>query len=704
MKLYISFFTSILFTVFASNAQQVYLFKDSTGMPNYSMDEIMVTSMKEPVGVENMPIPATSLKGRLLENGEINSLQGISAMVPNFFMPDYGSKLTSPVYIRGIGTRIGSPSVGLYVDNIPYFEKAVFDFDFFDLERVEVLRGPQGTLYGRNTMGGIINVYTPSALKQQKTTLAVTGGNYQQVSGQIGHSQRLGKSLGISVNALYKENGGFYQNAFTDQAVDESEIASGRIKLEFAPGRKIKAGYVAHYEHSRQGGYPYAVYDDSLQLANEIRYDHYSLYNRDMLANSLYAEYDFGLFRLRSTTSHQYFDDWQNIDQDFTPATLLVVQQDQKQHVLSQELIAKSNTRGNHEWLTGAFAFWQGIDRKVNVQYGPDAVSAFRLPGEMAKDKYYDLSTSGLAVFHQSTLKHFILDGLTLTGGIRLDYEMSKMDYAYYRELNQQTTRLDSFINILKFTEVLPKVSLHYKWDKGLETYFSFATGYKTGGFNTTIERDEDKTYLPETSNNYELGVKDKYFDEHLIMNVNLYYIDWYDQQIYQPVPSGQGSMLKNAGRSRSQGVELETTLLPFQGACFQLAYGYTDAKFLKYQRNDTTSYGGNRLPYIPRHTLHASGDYTLYWQNSWLEETRFHLGYRVLGKHYWNEENTSYQEPYGLLNAKIAFKKKWLSLEFWGKNINGQEYHSFFFQALGNSYVQIGKPARFGLNVKVEF
>ena len=93
-------------------------------------------------------------------------------------MPDYGSKLTSPVYIRGIGSRINSPSVGIYVDDVPYFEKAAFDFDFFDIDRVEVLRGPQGTLYGRNTMGGIINVFTKSPLTEKGSKIKLSAGNY----------------------------------------------------------------------------------------------------------------------------------------------------------------------------------------------------------------------------------------------------------------------------------------------------------------------------------------------------------------------------------------------------------------------------------------------------------------------------------------------------------------------------------------------
>ena len=120
---------------------------DTTKIRNLRIDEITIRSPKFNSNVFQLPAAATMMPARIIENYQIGSLPDISGLVPNFFMPDYGSKLTSPVYIRGIGTRINTPSVGLYVDNIPYFEKSAFNFDFFDLERIEVLRGPQGTLY-----------------------------------------------------------------------------------------------------------------------------------------------------------------------------------------------------------------------------------------------------------------------------------------------------------------------------------------------------------------------------------------------------------------------------------------------------------------------------------------------------------------------------------------------------------------------------
>ena len=144
-----------------TQAQKVILSRDSSYIPPVELESFEIKASKEKNVLQELPMAASVLKGRHVEQQEINSLTELSSRVPNLFMPDYGSKLTSPIYIRGIGSRINSPSVGLYVDNVPYFEKAAFNFEFFDIERIEILRGPQGTLYGRNTMGGIIYAQYP---------------------------------------------------------------------------------------------------------------------------------------------------------------------------------------------------------------------------------------------------------------------------------------------------------------------------------------------------------------------------------------------------------------------------------------------------------------------------------------------------------------------------------------------------------------
>lgn len=169
-------YTAIL--LFSSAAMQAENSEsDTLNLRQIKLDEVVVQSFKQDKSLRLAPLSATAVTGTAMQNRNITGIKEFSSFIPNLFMPDYGSKLTSPVYIRGIGSKINSPSVGLYVDGIPYFEKSAFDFDFTEIDRIEVLRGPQGTLYGRNTMGGIINVYTKSPLKYQGTNAFISNGN-----------------------------------------------------------------------------------------------------------------------------------------------------------------------------------------------------------------------------------------------------------------------------------------------------------------------------------------------------------------------------------------------------------------------------------------------------------------------------------------------------------------------------------------------
>ena len=163
----------ILFSpsLFHLNGQETYFTADSALLRMIELEEIVIKASKDNVTYKSIPASVSVISSLSVAENQIQSLSDISAMAPNFFMPDYGSKLTSPVYIRGIGSRINSPSVGLYVDYVPYFEKAAFDFDFFDVKRIEVLRGPQGTLFGRNTMGGIVNIVTASPMDYKGTNI-----------------------------------------------------------------------------------------------------------------------------------------------------------------------------------------------------------------------------------------------------------------------------------------------------------------------------------------------------------------------------------------------------------------------------------------------------------------------------------------------------------------------------------------------------
>jgi len=702
MKVKVLFFITVISLISADSFSQYILYrKDSLSMPEYRLDDVTVKATKETHKLREVPNSVSILGSITLEKNQTNSLKDITSIVPNLYMPDYGSKLTSPVYIRGIGSRINAPSVGLYVDNVPYFEKSSYDFDLFEIDRIEVLRGPQGTLYGRNTLGGIINVFTKSPFKEQGTRLYVSGGTYGLFKVQATQYIKAGRRAAFSLSGGYNHRDGFFTNAYTGEKSDELNSYSARARAEVYITESLKAEYVLNYEKSSQGGYPYMIYHDTI-TEPEVNYNLYSFYDRAIVSNSLLLKYELPGVILQSTTSYQYSDDYQAIDQDFTPASLFFVTQGEIQNMFSQEFIVKPSLEKRYRWIAGAFLFRQVMDKNVRLTYGEDGVVRYRLPGPTETLKTYDTPTSGAAVFHQSTLNDFLIKGLYLTAGIRFDYEKSSLDYEYYRTINDNTTLLDEFVSDLDFYEFLPRIAMGYTINSNHNVYLSVAKGYKTGGFNSTFEREEDRTFMPEESWNYEAGIKSVLFNNRLYGDLAVFYIDWRNQQIYQTVPSGQGSMLKNAGRSVSKGVELSmTALLPYETEV-NFGYGLTDAKFTEHVVNATTDYTGNYIPYVPGSTISGAVTKSFHFKSEIINTLAVSVNYTGTGTIYWNETNDTSQDYYGLVGGNISLIRKNVTLEFWGKNLTNTTYHAFRFTALGNSYVQPGKPFWTGFNLKI--
>ncbi|NMC38988.1 MAG: TonB-dependent receptor plug domain-containing protein [Bacteroidales bacterium] len=669
---------------------------DSALIMQVELREIVIKASKDNVTYKKIPASVSVISSSDITENQIRNLSDISSAAPNFFMPDYGSKLTSPVYIRGIGSRINSPSVGLYVDYVPYFEKAAFNFDFFDIQRIEILRGPQGTLFGRNTMGGIINIVTTSPMDYNGSQINLSAGNYGTYSINGGHYGRINDQIGYSLALNYLHNDGFYSNAFSGEKVDKLNSYGFRNRMIFEVTPRLTIENIAGLEISSQGGYPYAIYNDSLKAAEEINYNQYSSYDRKLFSDALILRYSGRNYEIAATSSYQYLDDLQNIDQDFTADSLYFISQYQKQHMLSQEVILRSTGNRNYNWLFGIYGFSQAFNNAVDV----DAYAQ-----KMEYLKKYDHDIIGAAFFHQSSLENFIVKNLTITAGLRIDLEKDKLKYYYDRTLRGNYAVLeDTLYPSLNSVELMPRFALNYNFNN-IDFYVVAARGYKTGGFNSTFERPEDLTFNPEFSWNYEAGVKSSLFNRKLYTDVALFYIDWKNQQIYQTVPSGRGSMLKNAGHSSSMGGEVTLKTGPLRGLEFMLAYGLTNAKFISHKVNESTNYNNNYLPYVPRNTLALQATKTITLKNSRLIDiVRFNILYRGLGQIWWNEENSHRQDYYGLVDARFSFGRKSVQFDIWTKNLMNKEYASFWFEALGNKYIQTGKPAQAGVNLSLKF
>ncbi|MBK5195220.1 MAG: TonB-dependent receptor [Proteiniphilum sp.] len=476
---------------------------------------VVTTSVKETNELKNLPTAVSVVSPKQLKDSKIESLPDMSAFVPNFFIPSYGSKVSTPIYIRGIGARLGSQTVSLYVDNVPSFNPSAFDFEFQDIQRIEVLRGAQGTLYGRNAIGGIVNMYTLSPLTFQGTSLMLGGGNYGQFTVKGSNYSRLSDQFGFSVAAYYKKDDGFFKNNYTGRNVDASENAGGRVKMEWEVTPSFRALLFGNYDYVSGGAFPYMHQDSSAVNFNEP-----SSYDRHLITNGLSLDYNGNGYSVHSTTGYQFLKDDMRMDQDYTPRSVFSIRQMQKQHSASQEFTVKSDNRNRYRWVLGAFGFYDHrlIDTPVaikedgmEIMQGHLDVAMERMGAPLrlvyANDRIdlpgiYTKPSRGAALFHQSTLNDlFDVGGLSATAGIRFDYEHTGIDFSTEsdggdvnlvfnipgRPMPPMFVEGDTLLegNYSKdFWEILPKFALKYQLSPTAHMYLSASKGYKTGGYN----------------------------------------------------------------------------------------------------------------------------------------------------------------------------------------------------------------------------
>ena len=668
---------------------------DSTVFKTVGLSEVTVVEFKK--SKENLATNSVSVvDSGFINRHELQSITELTAVVPNFYMPEYGSKQNTPVYIRGVGAKTKGSAVGFYVDGIPHFENSSFDVDMSNIASVTVFRGPQGTLYGRNAIGGIINVSTVSPLAYQGTQFKLGYGSHNNALFQFSHYNKLGAKVGYSVAGGYHYNEGFHRNMFTNEYADQLKDAYGRVALVWLLDNKWFLRVNSMLDYSNQGGYPYGKYNRLTGETEPVNYNRYSSYRRLLSTSGLNIRYAGENVSFSSQTAFQYIRDRQGIDQDFTANDTYFVKNRLKQTMLSQEFILKSNNSSRYQWLWGAFAMTQHINNTVETQY---------ITKDNAFPTHYRIPVNALAIYHQSTIKLF--SGFSFIAGLRWDYENSTLKYlreTYQLSTDGARTEVKNVNSSLHFNQITPKFALQYQDERNNNSYyFSVTRGYKAGGFNQTFQKEEETSFGPEYNWNYELGGKVHLLKDKLYAEAALYYIDWRQQQVNQTVP-GVGNVIHNAGHSSSKGFELALNSSPLKNLSIAISYGYTYAKFIEYQKSATLSYSGNMLPMVPRNTLSCSASYALYPSStSFIDKIVLTAGLTGIGKIYWAEDNEVAQNFYALLNAKISITSGIFTWECWGKNITDTHYNTYCFKSSAD-YAQVGKPAYFGTSLLVKF
>ena len=520
------------------------------------LDEVVVVSQpKEQVRLRLQPVSSNVFGSEQLQQLNVHDLSQLSQYVPSFVMPSYGSRLTSSMYVRGIGSRINNPAVGVYYDNIPLMSKSAFNNHFYMLDRVDVLRGPQGTLYGQNTEGGLVRMYSKNPINYQGTDIRLGIGTGLYSNMEVAHYHRPSEKLAWTIAGFYSGLKGFIDNQNFDQKNDLTNEAGGKVRLMFAPNKKLTFDWTADYQYVNQNGFGYGefhpfaylptIYSSSFLPADEKVQDPATTimngYKRNMFNTGLNISYNTDKLLFTSTTSYQFLDDLMQMDQDYMVGDYLRLEQRQKMNALTQEFVLRNHDTSRWQHVTGLFGSYQWMRTDAPVFFGEGitapignaiatamknsmiqgmikkgmteaAASAMvermgvTMTAEMGVPGLYHTPQMSLGLYHESNC--LLTDRLKATIGLRLAHDWTKIEYDALAYMNMTggtanavaTYHLTSHVadsRSKSFTQLLPKFALTYTFDENIGNIYALVSkGYRAGGYNFQMFSDILQTDL----------------------------------------------------------------------------------------------------------------------------------------------------------------------------------------------------------------
>lgn len=586
------------------------------------LDEVVVVAQpKETTRLRLQPISASVFTNRELKQLNIQDLRDVSLYVPSFIMPNYGARYTYAMYVRGIGSRMNNPSVGIYTDNVPLAAHSSLNRHFYQIDRVDVLRGAQGTLYGVNTEGGLVRIYSKNPKNYQGTDFRIGMGTGLYTATELSHYGKLSDKVAFSLAGFYEGQKGFFKNTFLDKEADKYKEAGGKMRWIWTPSSRLTLDLLADYQYTNQNGFAYGKYDINSGRVALPATNYLNGYKRNMLTSGLNISYQANNFLITSTTSYQYLRDHMIMDQDYLATDYLGLEQIQKQNSVTQEIAVRSRNMSKWQWTTGVFGSYQWLRTDAPVYFGTqmkqmlsnailsvlpashrNMFSVWEIP-TMAVTENFHTPQYGLGVFHESNVS--LTDRLTVTLGLRYDYQHVKVVYDahalmtlhYIAQMGprkiEQSSSVSSALNSdanHSYNQLLPKFGLTYRiGNTGSNLYATVTKGYRAGGYNiqmfsdilqtelsnngrnlqrgdVEVEHDAavynkvNKTisYKPEQSWNYEFGSHLNLFGGKIHADIAFFYMQIRNQQLdVMANDYGFGRMMVNAGKSSSCGAEL---------------------------------------------------------------------------------------------------------------------------------------------------
>jgi iron complex outermembrane receptor protein len=684
------------------------------------LDDVIVTAQKTEEDLQSIPISITALSSRRVNEFRLWNVRDITAIIPNLYSSNPGDN-RNVTSIRGITSTSYDPAVATYVDGVNQFTLDTYIAQLFDVERIEVLRGPQGTLYGRNAMAGVINIITKEPGKETRGFVEASLGNYGQQRYGFGVSTPLLSNLFLGVAGMYDANKGFYDNEFNNTDFDKKRNITGNYYLRYLATPKLSFTLnVKHSLNRNNGSFPLAGSpEDAFENPFKVNQNASTTLVDNVLNTSLNANYAGEIFNFTSLTTYQsnyrIYED--PIDGDFSPIDAVTIINDygkdwNNQKVFTQEFkLSSPVSSGNgFRWTAGTYLFHQDAPVKQATHFGEDAAFV----GAAGSENSLILNTSegtskGIAVYGQGTF--VIAPKLEATLGVRFDYEKKAEQVQgefYIDGVNEPVfvTQPDTSATT-SFSAFSPKVSVAYHATPNTTIYATVSRGFRAGGL-TQLSSDPSQAplfaYKPEYSVNIEAGIKNSLMNDKLQLNAAAFYINVNDAQVPSLVLPDAFTVTRNAGELTSKGIELEIAALPLKGFQVEYSLGLTDATYTSLkvpQGGSEVNLNGNRQIFTPQHTSMLSIQYSygvgsvgntkLIARGEWMN----------LGEQYFDLSNNIKQSGYNVVNGKIGIVSPFIEVMVWARNLTDEKYIAYAYDF---GATNLGNPLNYGVTLRKSF
>lgn len=681
------------------------------------LDEVVVTAEKKEESLQKIPVSITALSSKQVNDFRLWNTKDLTAIVPNLYSGNSGDE-RNVISIRGITTTSYDPAVATYIDGVNQFSLDTYIATLFDVERIEVLRGPQGTLYGRNAMGGVINIITKQPSNTTSAFAEINIGNYSQQRYIIGFRAPLIKDkLFFEMAGVYNKRNGFYTNTFYNNSYDKLQAFTGNYYLKYLPAANWSFTLnVKHQDNRNNGAFPLSgTVEDAFASPFKIQQNATAKMIDNTLNTSLSINHSSSDFNFTALTAwqnnHRYYN--APLDGDFSSLDAITIINDygdewNKVKVFTQELRFNSpaNNAAALKWTAGSYFFHQYIPNKQATHFGRDA-AAFGAPENVASLTTGKGKNNGIAFYGQ--LSYSLTKKLDVIAGLRYDYENKKLEVKgefIPDGLEGFVTTPDTSAKA-HFNAVSPKLGLNYTATVNSNVFITYSRGYRTGGL-TQLSSDPSQPplypYKPEYSNNIEAGIKNNFYHHRFQLNITTFYTHISNAQVPTLILPDAVTVTKNTGKLNSRGVEFELSATPAKGLQLGYSFGYTDAvyKSLKVSQNGAAAdLNGKQQIFTPAITsmLAAQYAYTINQKKQFRIIVRGEWSY--LGKEYFDLANTIKQSPYSLVNTRIGFSTKYIEIFFWERNSGNKKYIAYAYDF---GAVHLGDPKTYGLTIRGSF